>query len=346
MKTVYLHIGHYKTGTTAFQSYCADNAAGLARRGLLYPKTGRLACAPTSHAGLSIPLAADHGFRPPRWFASDAAATPTFEALHDEIAQTPQRKALISSEEFIQFALRSDPEAALHDLRAHLDRYRVRVIFMVREPLALLQSWFAQVSRGAVQPKTFLDFAAGLSPDFLSQDPIRARFAEAFGAGNMRVLRYRGVGPWMKRRMLWSTGTVPYSRVTRPVANVTPSLEHLETQRLTKNKAEASGKPGLTQASLSDLEATLDRVNRDYRRLASHLRVTPSALSLCTVVEHYRNLIEPAARHVPLDPREAEAMRMFAGAAREAEVADIFRQIATLIDASQSHRATPEATWA
>ena len=48
--TVILHVGPHKTGTTALQRALAENAAVLARHGVLYPATGRL---DDSHAMLA-----------------------------------------------------------------------------------------------------------------------------------------------------------------------------------------------------------------------------------------------------------------------------------------------------
>ncbi len=39
-KTLYLHIGHHKTGTSAIQQFCVNNRHKLEEQGLLYPETG------------------------------------------------------------------------------------------------------------------------------------------------------------------------------------------------------------------------------------------------------------------------------------------------------------------
>ncbi len=335
MKTLYLHIGHYKTGTSAFQSYCADNAAGLARRGLLYPKAGRGVSAPTSHAGLAIPLAAEHGFHPPRWFGTGVSTDEAFGALHAELGSTRQRKALISSEEVVQLALCEDPDSALAALRRRLEPYSVKVIFTVREPLALLTSWYAQVSRGATPRGTFLDFAATMNPDFLSQDPIRARFARTFGAGHVRLLRYAGQGPWLKRRMLWSTRTVPFSRAHPPIANVTPGLDTLEVERLGKLPPDTAAFT-VTRATLETLQTQIDRINAGYAELSRHLTTDPSALSLVALARHYHELIAPAADRMPVDPGEAAAMRDLAQDAGDGALRDTLLRIAGHIERSQT----------
>ena len=41
MKTVYLHIGTHRTGSTSIQRFLANVEEALAKRGVIYPKTGR-----------------------------------------------------------------------------------------------------------------------------------------------------------------------------------------------------------------------------------------------------------------------------------------------------------------
>ncbi len=41
MKTVYLHIGTHRTGSTSIQRFMANAEEALAEQGIIYPKTGR-----------------------------------------------------------------------------------------------------------------------------------------------------------------------------------------------------------------------------------------------------------------------------------------------------------------
>lgn len=342
MKTLYVHIGHYKTGTTSFQAYAAANADGLARRGLCYPEAGRGPSAPTSHADLSIPLAASHGFGPPRWYRAAPPVDDVFAELQCEIDRRPQRKALISSEEFIQLALCADPVAALRDLRSRLAPYRVRVILTVREPMALLKSWYAQVNRGPMPRGTFLDFAAQMNPDFLAQEPIRARVASVFGPRAVRLLRYSADGALLRRRVLWATRTFPFSRAEVPMLNVTESPAEIERSRLVK--LGVSGDPAFTttHTSLASLAAQVEAVHAGYRAITRRLPLAaPSAFSVENVLRHYRDLVAPASARVALDPREAKRLRELAADAPR-HLAALLSETADLIDASH-HRAARKA---
>jgi hypothetical protein len=326
---LYLHIGHYKTGTTAFQAYCAANAAGLARRGLHYVRTGRLPVAPTNHAGLSVPLAQAHGFAAPRWYRGGPEVDAAYEALREELAGVRAGKALISSEEFVQLALREDADAALADLATRLAPHRVTVIFTLREPLSLLTSWYAQVSRAPRARPTLLDFFMALDPAFLAQHTIVGRFRAAFGARAVRVLVHDGAGRAQMHRLLWATRTFPYSRATFPVANVTDGQEMLEADRYAR--IAAGGEAGLTVSKVSaeDLATKIAMVNAGYARLADEVRGAPaSALSLVALAGRYRDLIQPASERIALDVREARALDRLAtdtGAAAFAQAAGMIR---------------------
>ncbi|MAM60763.1 hypothetical protein [Maritimibacter sp. UBA3975] len=335
---VYLHIGHYKTGTTAFQAYCAANAKGLARRGLHYVEAGRLPVAPTNHAGLSVPLAQTHGFVAPSWYRGGPDADVAYARLQNELSSAPARRALISSEEFVQLALCNDPQAALADLASRLAPHRVTTIFTVREPLSLLTSWYAQVCRAPRPRPTFLSFFAGLNPDFLAQAPIASRFAAAFGPSSLRVIGYGGPTRAQVHRLLWATRTIPYSRADIPLANVTPGPAELEVARYAKRRAGGDDGVTVSVVSLADLDARIAAINAGYARLARLLRGAPaSALSLRSVVSHYCDLLRPASQRIALDLAEGEALAGLAEAAADSSVSDALRGAAALVRASQIH---------
>ena len=99
-KTIYLHIGHYKTGTTALQVFLARNRAKLLRRGLGYPEK---ICNHAKHSKLAFSLyhatgvdTLMHGYRD---------ATPPEEIWAQIFAAARASKApklLVSSEEFMR----------------------------------------------------------------------------------------------------------------------------------------------------------------------------------------------------------------------------------------------------
>lgn len=57
-KTIYLHVGANKTGSSAIQNFCNSNRDSLLSSGLLYPVTG---CVGDAHYGISSILGFAHG---------------------------------------------------------------------------------------------------------------------------------------------------------------------------------------------------------------------------------------------------------------------------------------------
>lgn len=90
-KTIYLHIGIPKTGTTSIQSFCSIHRASLEKRGLLYPET---MCSVGAHFELSDYLGFQHSQK-----VSNQAAE--FELLLNEIERSSADKVLLSSENFV-----------------------------------------------------------------------------------------------------------------------------------------------------------------------------------------------------------------------------------------------------
>lgn len=334
MTQLYLHIGHYKTGTSALQSWLAEG--GLDGR-LLYPRAGRRGGRRVSHAGLALPLARDHGFTPPAWYRGPLDTDAAFAELHAELASAAPRKVLISSEEFIQLALRDAPEAALADLRERLAPYRPRLILTLREPLALLTSWHGQISRRPRPLPPFLDVFTELNPDFLAQEPIRARFAGAFGPRALRLIAYRGPGRRQLYRFLLATRCLPPRGAAVPLVNVSNRGERLEIERYAKMEA-APGRTR-TKADLTLLADRVDEINRGYATLRRRLpSLPPSALSLPALAARYLALLRPAAAQIALDPGEAEVLRRLAAQASDPALAASLKEAAALIEASQRHR--------
>jgi hypothetical protein len=89
-KTIILHIGAHKTGTTAIQSFFAANRETFAANGLLYPAAG----IPSGSAGHHcVPWAFGRGRR------HTAAVVDSFQALKKEIRASVADTVLLSSEE-------------------------------------------------------------------------------------------------------------------------------------------------------------------------------------------------------------------------------------------------------
>lgn len=143
-KTVVIHIGHYKTGTTALQVFCANNARALRKLGVDYTpevrhlaKHSRPAFALLKAAGVRALM---HGYR-------DASPVEEIWAeLFEAVRKSKAPQVLISSEEFMRLGAHPAAEARLAQIiSAQQDAFDFRIIAYLREPQAHLRSWYNQL---------------------------------------------------------------------------------------------------------------------------------------------------------------------------------------------------------
>src|SRR5687768_11764911 len=86
MKTIFLHIGSTKTGTTALQSFFSLNEARLKTAGIGYPRTGRSGVAHHKLAEVIL--------------GRKTARRPVYRELREEIEAAPEQTFVLSSEVF------------------------------------------------------------------------------------------------------------------------------------------------------------------------------------------------------------------------------------------------------
>ena len=181
-KTIHIHIGAHKTGTTAVQLFFAGNRAMLAERGLLYPAACEYL---RGHHRLAFAL--QQSRRQINGEVPDFGAE--IEGLKAEFDAAPCPAAFLSSEEF--FAL---PPPRIGLLRQALSGYTVRIIAVLRRPDLLFESIFNQRTKMTTnrfcQPHTaFLDDPLALAGD-LRFDRVLRNWSNAFGRENLAVYRY------------------------------------------------------------------------------------------------------------------------------------------------------------
>ena len=184
-KTIYVHVGAHRTGTSAAQARLEASRDALAAAGWLYPRSGlqhyghhRLAKALRGRGIRS----GDDGPE-----ALDVAVE--IGALAAEIAGAPQTRAVISSEGF--FALGS-PSIEL--FAAGLAAFDVRIVAVVRRPDELFQSICGNRARRARMRLShgYAPFVG--APEHLSKDLDFAgalrRWSDVLGRAALRVGRY------------------------------------------------------------------------------------------------------------------------------------------------------------
>lgn len=336
LKKLFLHIGHYKTGTSAIQDYLSSHADALRACGYLYPESARPKAGSTNHGHLSLSLARAYGFNPPPWYREDVTADDAYQALHDEIAQSAEEHVIVSSEEFVQLALVRNPEQAIRDLKERLAAYDVHIILYLREPFSLLKSWFNEVNKGPVGTRNFPTFFANLNQHFLSQERICKAYTDQFGPERMTLLTYKSSGADHIREFLRATGCGH-----EPMPDLTPvnpgqSLDTLEIARLSKDRRHSYAEATVTDVGgLDRFTRKVGRISRAYDRVAAQSDdPKPSRLSPEAIIHHYADLLTPARAITPLNQEEAINMRDLALEAEQAgnlPLAHAFMTVAQII---------------
>jgi len=160
-RTVFLHIGPHKTGSTSLQQYLHHNRAVLARQGFLYPRSG---CLDGRRYG-------QHDF------ARSIAGRGSFDVarLQEEIEASGNDKILLSSEEF---SLVRDPGTIVRCF----DGFDVKAVIYCRRQDELLLSHFNQRVKVGSTGDSLEQFAARLlKQGRLDLNALCERWASAAG---------------------------------------------------------------------------------------------------------------------------------------------------------------------
>lgn len=191
MKTLYLHIGQAKTGTTAIQHYCSQHKEQLSKLGLRYIRLG-MDLYPHNHKAIHYALLAKSGGYPRDRNHPPMPFSVLLESLGSEIRESQNSKLLISFEGLAalsQYAPRSI--STLMQFRKRiLPHANIRIIYYIRDPMSILVSNYNQRSKkqGGIGP--FLDFVMQSSDGVLDQSLAYRFFASVFGRKNIIVKHY------------------------------------------------------------------------------------------------------------------------------------------------------------
>lgn len=136
MGRLVVHVGPPKTATTSIQHALFTNTELLARHGVHLPASGRLEFEPQAvcHHHLAWQIMGSPRFRRDRG---------GWEELAVELASVDAETVLLSSEVFATAATTSRGTEELNDRLLELDR-DVTVVYIVRDPLSRLNSYYAQ----------------------------------------------------------------------------------------------------------------------------------------------------------------------------------------------------------
>lgn len=146
-KTLVLHIGTHKTGTTALQSMLILNQQVLARQGIVVPNTGRF------HETADYDTPGHHELA---WTVAEPPPHALVARVIDELEAAGARTAVISSEEFHTLHHRTENLSSLRSAFAARG-YRTVVVLYLRAQARYAESIFQQNIRDRRNP-SFADF--------------------------------------------------------------------------------------------------------------------------------------------------------------------------------------------
>lgn len=176
VKTIFIHVGAGKTGTSALQSFLSMNLERLAESGLYVPLVGAVE---------NQKYIAHHFLSGTSRFSSEDP----FEAWR-AIAELKNEKVLISSEVLHNRITQDDGVAFFESVKEILNGWTIRVIFYVRREDDWLESVYAQwIKSGTLRTgETFSDFARRYRPKLAKQIKL---FESLFGKSSLIVRPFK-----------------------------------------------------------------------------------------------------------------------------------------------------------
>lgn len=156
-----VHIGHYKTGSTAIQTHFEMHRAAYRRRGLLYPKAGKPLRSKMNHSALAYQELHQAGQPIGKWYRRSkefrAYKKGEQQPARAQILQEVERKrpdhVVLSSEEFIRFGgRRGVPTKVAKQLLADFGADSVHIVCYLRRPDRYLESWYNQLIKLGQSP--------------------------------------------------------------------------------------------------------------------------------------------------------------------------------------------------
>lgn len=205
MKTIFLHIGTHKTGTTAVQVFGVQNAKELIKRGVYYPRAARPVIRGVSFGHHLLPwYVLKHPIPDSYWGDLASNKEIVFQHLFEEVGKSECNKILISSEEFDTLS-----EKQINTLRDFLSDFDVKVIVYLRRKDSYVESMYQTmvihgqesrhiseiINRNFRCPLNYFDFVEKWRAAFgLKNVCVRLYCREALDAEDIVVDFYNRVG--------------------------------------------------------------------------------------------------------------------------------------------------------
>lgn len=143
-KTIFLHIGHFKTGTTALQVFMDKNQSVLAKSGFEYPE---IWMHNSKHSPFAFSILRAAGVEKLMYDYRDPT-TPSsmWNDLYNHVEYSRYENTIISSEEFMRIGQFPKATGILEKvIEARPKRVKIKAIAYLRDPASHLTSWYNQL---------------------------------------------------------------------------------------------------------------------------------------------------------------------------------------------------------
>ena len=234
MKTIYLHVGNLKTGTSAIQKFCSEHRSELLEHGYDYLNAARPRGNNSNHGKIPLSLIKKHQGHLPSWYRDPDDFQEVCRKVTEEIDASRCQNILVSSEEFYRFAgYRKETRlSAMADLRKLFSGHSVKVIMYVRDPFDFAKSWYNEVSREGSPRRRFIEFFYFLKKSYLLPGSNAHFWRECFGLDSLKLEPYILSGNDHLTRFMSVIGCNCPAEIPSPIVNPRKSARLLEEDRV------------------------------------------------------------------------------------------------------------------
>lgn len=189
-KTLLIHIGHYKTGTTAIQSFFSKNRIQLQKQGVHYCQSSNNH---GKHSNLAFSLLKSLGVSTQLYgYNAENKATTLWQQLGKEIINAPCSTAVISSEEFIRLGEYNGSSKLLTSINQYFKKLSIdiKVVAYFRGQNDHLESWYNQFIKMNYSTPTLGHTIRSLESIHYDYQKALSPWLEAFGEENVIARPY------------------------------------------------------------------------------------------------------------------------------------------------------------
>lgn len=190
MKTIYLHIGTFKTGTTAIQRFLKENSKWFSEQGFFIPDSQLIA-----HHPLPLSLIMDYSSFRAAWPNFSGNSSEIWSQTFKQIALSTCENVIISSETFCDLAnehARDGKNDFIRILKHYFSGYNVKIICYLRELGTYTASMYKEaIKAGGITnsyPEEMLQYIKQHSIHLFPTEYLNF-YSELFGKKNI-IIRY------------------------------------------------------------------------------------------------------------------------------------------------------------